>query len=536
MERVTLLHRGPSVDAAALERLCLPRGQPPAHAVAESAWDEPDPEDEPAKIRQALRRTEGNVAQAARLLGWSRKALRYRMDRYGIERPSREVAIPLFMRRLDSTVPRPFLPRKGQEEEAAEPQGVDMRISAQVMPQVEGPSWEQKPVAVLAIEIIWPVVIGSEALRYEPWTVAIRWEQRIVEKVQGFGVVLQRVPSLYLVAFGLPQTLEQLPRRAVQAALALRRLAAVARAAAAREPCPVVRQAFHWGLLLVDVQARGPTARLLAIGETVGLPVRLLGQAAPGEILVSDQMRGLIDRWYELQVCDGPVEAGPSERIVAYRIMDPSPRSSTLAQRGVRPLSRFIGRDREMVMPHALLAQVENGHGHVVGIMGEAGIGKSRLLDEFSRGLIGRRLTYARGRCVSYGSATPYPPVLDLLRQHCGITEADSPEAITAKAHRSLQKLGMAPDEWASYLLELLRVGAATDELTMLSPQALRARTIETLVQWQSAAPARPRGRGSALDRRHFRRMARGAGREGGGRPHPRAHDLPPWVSAALVG
>jgi hypothetical protein len=62
MERVTLLHRGPSVDTAALERLCLPRGQPPAHAVAESAWDEPDPEDEPAKIRQALRRTEGNVA------------------------------------------------------------------------------------------------------------------------------------------------------------------------------------------------------------------------------------------------------------------------------------------------------------------------------------------------------------------------------------------------------------------------------------------------------------------------------------------
>jgi class 3 adenylate cyclase len=240
------------------------------------------------------------------------------MDRYGIERPSREVAIPLFRRRPDSTVPRPFLPKKGQEEKAAEPQGVDMKRSAQAVPQVESPSWEQKLVAVLAVEIIWPVVTGSEALRYEPWTLATRWEQRIVEKVQGFGgIILQRAPSLYLVAFGLPQTLEQLPQRAVQAALALRRLVAVARNAVAREPCPAVRQTLHWGLLLVDVQARDSAARLLPIGETVGLPVRLLGQAAPEEILVSDQMRGLIDRWYELQVCDGPVEAGPSEEWLA---------------------------------------------------------------------------------------------------------------------------------------------------------------------------------------------------------------------------
>lgn len=325
---------------------------------------------------------------------------------------------------------------------------------------------------------------GSEALRYEPWTLATRWEQRIVGKVQGFGgIVLQRAPSLYLVAFGLPQTLEQLPQRAVQAALALRRLVAEARGAATREPCPAVRQTAHWGLLLADVQARDPTARLLAIGEMLGLPVRLLGQAAPGEILVSAQMRGLVERWYELQVCDGPVEAGPSERLGAYRIVVPSSRSSSLARRGLRPLSGFVGRDREMAILHALLTQVEDGRGHVVGVVGEPGIGKSRLIDEFRRSLTGRRLTYVRGRCVSYGSATPYLPILDLLRHHCDITDADSPEAITAKVHRSLQELRMAPDEWAPYLIQLLGVGAAADELTMLSPQALRARTIEALVQ-----------------------------------------------------
>jgi class 3 adenylate cyclase len=228
--------------------------------------------------------------RAARLLGWSRKALRYRMERYGIERPGREVAIPLPVSRPDGPLPAPFLPRQDQEEGAAELQGVGMATSPRATPQVEGPSWEQKPVAVLAIEVTWPAVTASEAPRYEPWTLAIRWEQVIVEKVQGFGgVVIQRTPSLSLAVFGLPQTLEQLPQRAVQAALTLRRLVADAGAAAGREPSPAVRQAVHWGLSLVDVQARDPTARLLAIGETLALPVRLLGQTAPGEILVSAQ-------------------------------------------------------------------------------------------------------------------------------------------------------------------------------------------------------------------------------------------------------
>jgi hypothetical protein len=102
-----------------------------------------------------------------------------------------------------------------------------------------------------------------------------------------------------------------------------------------------------------------------------------LGQAAPGEILVSDQMSGFVDRRYELQACDGPVEAGPCERMCAYRIMGPSPRRSPLTRRGVPSLSRFISRDRQMATLHALSVQVETGDGHVVGITGEAGIGKS---------------------------------------------------------------------------------------------------------------------------------------------------------------
>jgi class 3 adenylate cyclase len=115
----------------------------------------------------------------------------------------------------------------------------------------------------------------------------------MAEKVQGFGGrIVQSSPSLVTTVFGIPQTLEQMPHRAVQAALALRHQLAAERAADSEQPCPDVRLAVHLGQVVVDVQASDPTTHLLPVGETLSLPVRLLGQAMPGEILLSPQVGG----------------------------------------------------------------------------------------------------------------------------------------------------------------------------------------------------------------------------------------------------
>ncbi len=115
----------------------------------------------------------------------------------------------------------------------------------------------------------------------------------------------------FLVAFGIPHTLEQLPQRAVQAALVLRQLVA---ATPAGEFCPELRQAVHWGPLVVDVEARDPTGQLLAIGDTLARPVRLLGHTAPGEILVSPEVAPLVEGWCELLACEGPFRGEPPDR------------------------------------------------------------------------------------------------------------------------------------------------------------------------------------------------------------------------------
>jgi predicted ATPase len=136
-----------------------------------------------------------------------------------------------------------------------------------------------------------------------------------------------------------------------------------------------------------------------------------------------------------------------------------------------------------MAILHALLAQVEAGRGQVAGVVGEAGIGKSRLISEFCHSLPGRALTYLTGRCFSYGSATPYLPLLDLLRHNCGITEADGPEDITAKVHHSLQEVGMPPETWAPVFLSLLGVQEGIHQLTALSPEARKARVLTACTQ-----------------------------------------------------
>src|SRR5439155_10935746 len=135
---------------------------------------------------------------------------------------------------------------------------------------------------------------------------------------------------------------------AVQAALAIRHQLLEDRAADGRQPCPEVRMAVHLGQVLVDIQASNPTTRLLPLGETLSLPVRLLGQAAPGDILLSPQVGRLVEGWFELREREGPAGAGMADGIGAYAVVGVGPHFSPLEVYGKRPLSRFVGREREM--------------------------------------------------------------------------------------------------------------------------------------------------------------------------------------------
>ena len=140
-----------------------------------------------------------------------------------------------------------------------------------------------------------------------------------------------------------------------------------------------------------------------------------------------------------------PVPGQPTP-VRTYQVVGLRSQDVAGAQVERRARSPFVGRAHELATLHAAPGAGDRGRGQVVGIVGEPGIGKSRLLAEWRQQLPAHGVTYLEGRCLSYGSAMPYLPVLDLLRAHCGITPADGADAITAKVRGRLQAVGLAPD------------------------------------------------------------------------------------------
>ena len=177
------------------------------------------------------------------------------------------------------------------------------------------PAWEQKPVVVLAIDLTFPTTLEAEARPFEPWTAARRWEQAIEEKVQGFGGDPPAAPVL-----AAHRRLRRAPDAGAAAAAGGAGGAGHPAArdggpvGAAREPVPEVRQAVHLGTMLVETQAGALTERYQAEGETLSVAVRLLGHAAPGELLVSPQVGRLVAGWCELQAVRRAVRGGAHRR------------------------------------------------------------------------------------------------------------------------------------------------------------------------------------------------------------------------------
>lgn len=298
------------------------------------------------------------------------------------------------------------------------------------------------------------------------------------------GWIHSVVGDRLLIIFGVPVVQEDHARRAVRVALALRQHIHELRQGLGEAPgvSLALRVGLHTGLV-VESRWDDTASAVAVVGDVVSLAVALQTQAEPGQILCSDATAHLVRETARLDAVGLVQVAEQVSPIATYAVLGSSMRRTPGGQHREQGLSPFVGREREMATLHALLTQIEAGRGQVVGVVGEAGIGKSRLVAEFCHSLRGRPLTYLTGRCLSYGSATPYLPLLDLLRHNCGITEADSPEDITAKIRRSLQEVDMSPETWAPAFLSLLGVQEGLHQLAALSPEARKAHILTACTQ-----------------------------------------------------
>lgn len=369
---------------------------------------------------------------------------------------------------------------------------LDAEESPAVLPAMGG---ERKQVTVLACALS-AVVAQEEGLEPETlYTMRQRFFALAQQAVQRYAGTIQHfVDNVCLAFFGAPMAQEDHARRAVLAALHLQ--------ACLRHPDTAlvpgterewaVCMSAHTGEVIVGPIGTDPRQIALAVGDTTQLAELLLRLAEPGAIVLSAVTGQFVQDFVRLDLMAPVKVPGVTASHTVYKVLGLSSDHPALEWQGRRVVRQFVGREREMGTLHALLAQVTTGHGQVVGIAGEPGIGKSRFLYEFRQQVRHIPCTYLAGRCVSYGQATPYLPLLDLLHQACGLTERDTPDETAAKIGQYLQDIGMAPEAWWSpYVLRVLGREDSLEPLPPLSPQALRTRLFETLIQMQLHASRR---------------------------------------------
>jgi len=274
----------------------------------------------------------------------------------------------------------------------------------------------------------------------------------------------------FMALFGAPIAHEDHTRRAVLAALALRDTVAADEQLSGVQ----LRMGINSGEVVVGAIGGDLRMDYTAFGDTAVLAHRLQAAATPDEILVSEKAGSIVRGYIELEASP-PVEV--KERTVhPFRVVGVGARRSRLEPD--RRLSPFVGRTRELAVLESLRSETDSGC--VVGIVGEPGLGKSRLVYEFQSRIGDDAIVY-EGRCFSFGAGTPYLPVLDLLRQTCGIGPRDDRAETKTKLAAALAQAGSEVEAGLPYLLQLAGDPEAAPQLEELEAATIKGRTFDVL-------------------------------------------------------
>src|SRR5262249_24225096 len=171
---------------------------------------------------------------------------------------------------------------------------------------------------------------------------------------------------------------------------------------------------------------------------------------------------------------------GVSGPVTIYEVVGVGPLRTRLQVAARRGFTRFVGRHSELEHLRRALAQATAGHGQIVGVMGEPGLGKSRLFYEFTL-TAPRSALVLEAYSVSYGKASPYLPVLELLKSYFDIKPNDDERKRREKVGGKVLMLDRSLEDTLSYLFALLGIEEQPSPLQQMDPQIRRKRTLEAL-------------------------------------------------------
>ncbi len=352
---------------------------------------------------------------------------------------------------------------------------------------------ERKHVSVLFADLVDSTTIAGRLGPEELHAVMDRCFALLLDEVHRYeGTVNQFTGDGIMAIFGAPVALEESPRRAVLAALGMQRALETLREelAASHGVDFRMRIGIHSGVVVVGRIGNDLRMDYTAVGDTTHLASRLQAAAPPGGVLVSETTARLVDGLFETREVPRLTLKGVDGPQRAFEVLAEREGGGRIDARVDASLTPLAGRERELGLLAEAFASTREGRGRVVFLVGEAGIGKSRLLYEFRRRLGAAPYVYVEGRCASYGTHTAFLPIVDALRRFHGIEDRDDEATAIRKLDARVNALGEA-FAWTLPLLRArLSLPPGDDAVLALDAATRRSETFRALKALTIAAAA----------------------------------------------
>ncbi|HJW22979.1 MAG TPA: adenylate/guanylate cyclase domain-containing protein [Candidatus Limnocylindrales bacterium] len=342
---------------------------------------------------------------------------------------------------------------------------------------------ERKPVTALFVDVVGSTAL-AERMDPEDWTAMMNQAFDLMSRAVFHyeGTIAQLQGDALVAFFGAPVAHEDDPERAILAALdMIEATAEFARELKQEHGIDFrIRAGINTGPVLVGNVGTDLRYEYTALGDAMNTAARMQAAAQPGTTLVTEATLRLVPEAFEAEDL-GPIEVkGKSEPVHAHRIL--GRRVTPGRRRGLERIgldSPMVGRDEPLRQLTDLFAIAAAGRGRVAFVIGEPGIGKSRLLVELRRRAEADGAGWIEGRCVSYGRNLPYHLLIDLVRSALGIPFiASDAEARATLDRRVAELLGGEAADSVPYLAHLLALPLRPDEggATKIPPDVLQGR------------------------------------------------------------
>ncbi|TAH48094.1 MAG: hypothetical protein EYC68_22330 [Chloroflexota bacterium] len=361
--------------------------------------------------------------------------------------------------------------------------------------RVEG---ERRIVTILFCDVKGSTALGEERDPEEILEIMNGAFDFLIEPVYRYeGTLARLMGDAILAFFGAPIAHEDDPERACLAALAMQeKIAEYGKELKRTRGIEnfAVRVGINTGLVVVGEVGSDLRVEYTAMGDAINLASRMEQSAEPGTIVIAENTARLARHAIELESLGARQVKGKAEPVNAYRVVGvKTEREST---RGIVGLtSPLVGRADELNLLQARMNDVVNGHGQIVAVIGEAGLGKSRLIAELHKSFAPIEnqkseiinLKWVEARSLSYETQTPYAPFVDLFNHLFDIRVEDADVVAYEKIKTKLNELvGAQADELAPFMATLLGIALSGEDLERvryLMPPFLRGRIMQAVGQ-----------------------------------------------------